>query len=77
MAHIAGITIEKDSKGKAKYMRIDLRKYGQRLREFIKEVGLEDEISPYDPKFVAKIKQGEKEIAEGKTHKINLDDLWK
>jgi hypothetical protein len=33
--------------------------------------------SPYDPEFVAKIKKSRKQAAEGKTVKIDLDDIWK
>jgi hypothetical protein len=33
--------------------------------------------SPYDPAFVAKIKESEQDYKNGKIHKINLDDIWK
>jgi hypothetical protein len=33
--------------------------------------------SPYDPEFVAKIEKSRKQAAEGKTVKIDLDDIWK
>ncbi len=33
--------------------------------------------SPYDPEFVAKIEESRKQVAEGKTVKIDLDDIWK
>lgn len=33
--------------------------------------------SPYDPEFVAKIKEGEKQFQEGKGVKIDLENLWK
>ena len=33
--------------------------------------------SPYDPDFVAKIEKSRKQAAEGKTVKIDLDDIWK
>ena len=33
--------------------------------------------SPYDPEFVCKIEQSRKQTAEGKTVKIDLDDIWK
>jgi hypothetical protein len=33
--------------------------------------------SPYDPEFVAKIERSRKQAAEGKTVKIDLDDIWK
>jgi len=33
--------------------------------------------SPYDPEFVAKIKEGEKQFEEGKGVKIDPEHLWK
>lgn len=33
--------------------------------------------SPYDPEFVAKIGNSRKQATEGKTVKIDLDDIWK
>ena len=33
--------------------------------------------SPYDPEFVSKIEKSRKQAAEGKTVKIDLDDIWK
>lgn len=33
--------------------------------------------SPYNPEFVAKIEKSRKQAAEGKTVKIDLDDIWK
>ena len=35
------------------------------------------EESPYNPEFVAKIMEGEKNRLEGKMTRINVDDLWK
>ena len=35
------------------------------------------EESPYDPEFVKKIEQGDKDILQGKTIKITLDEIWK
>ncbi len=32
--------------------------------------------SPYDPEFVAKIKQGDEDVEAGRTTKIILDDIW-
>lgn len=32
---------------------------------------------PYDPKFVAKIQESRQQAKEGKTVKIELDDIWK
>ncbi len=33
--------------------------------------------SPYNPEFVAKIKQGEKDLREGKGVRVTLDEIWK
>ncbi len=33
--------------------------------------------SPYNPEFVAKMKESRKQAKEGKTVKIELDDIWK
>ena len=60
MIHTAGVTIERNAHGKAKFARIDLRKYGERLMPFFKEIGVSVEESPYDPEFVKMIKEAEK-----------------
>lgn len=39
-----------------------------------------EEESPYNPEFVAKIKQGDRDIKAGKGRKVSLDELnrlWK
>ncbi|WP_448699977.1 DUF2683 family protein [Mucilaginibacter sp. AW1-3] len=36
-----------------------------------------EEESPYDPKFVDKVKRGEKAMQEGKGVKVDMDNLWK
>jgi hypothetical protein len=33
--------------------------------------------SPYDQEFVDKIEKSRKQAAEGKTVKVDLDDIWK
>lgn len=33
--------------------------------------------SPYDPEFVDKIEKSRRQAAEGKTVKIDVDDIWK
>lgn len=35
------------------------------------------EVSTYNPEFVAKILESKKSRLEGKTTRINVDDLWK
>ncbi len=77
MARVTGITIEKDVHGNARYARIDLRKYGKFLNPFLKKLGIETEVSPYNKKFVEKIRKGEDQIASGNTHKLDLNDIWK
>ena len=37
----------------------------------------ESKSSPYNPEFVAKIEKSRQEIREGKSVKIDLDDIWK
>lgn len=36
-----------------------------------------EEADIYDPKFVEKIKRGEKAMQEGKGVKVDIDNLWK
>lgn len=53
------------------------------VTEFVKKIGGKVkkqnnvEKSPYDPKFVAKIRQGEEDFKNGKFVKIAIEDLWK
>ena len=77
MAHIAEITIEKDKSENARSARIDLTKYWKQLSAFFQELGIQDEVSIYDPKFVAKIKRSEKQAEEGKVQRLDLNELWK
>ncbi|MFO7701981.1 MAG: hypothetical protein R6V37_03190 [Psychroflexus maritimus] len=37
---------------------------------------LEEPESPYNPEFVAKIKNAEKEIEDGKTFLLETDSIW-
>ena len=39
MGRIAGITIERDTRGHARYARIDLRKHGEKVMPFLEEMG--------------------------------------
>ncbi|MFT4204464.1 MAG: hypothetical protein QM610_11210 [Chitinophagaceae bacterium] len=43
----------------------------------IKIVEQKDAQSPYDPEFVAKIRESEQQIREGKFTAIRTGDLWK
>jgi len=49
------------------------------LKAFMKalKISFEEEKSPYDTEFVAKILQGDEDIKAGRTKKIKLDDIWK
>ena len=50
------------------------------IKAFFKALNIKFEVatdSPYDPKFVDKIEKSRKQAAEGKTVKIDLDDIWK
>ncbi|MDR3286477.1 MAG: hypothetical protein LBT27_03440 [Prevotellaceae bacterium] len=59
-----GIKIERDDNGIARYARIDLRKYGKVLAPFFKKIGIDTELSPYNPEFVAKIKKAESQASK-------------
>lgn len=39
MARISGIQIEKDHKGRPAYIRINIKKHGEKLRPFLEEIG--------------------------------------
>jgi hypothetical protein len=49
------------------------------MKSFMKafKISFEEEASPYNPDFVKMIKQGDKDLAEGKGVIIDLEDLWK
>lgn len=50
------------------------------IKAFFEALKIDFEItkdSPYNPDFVAKIEKSRKQVAEGKTVKIELDDIWK
>ena len=49
----------------------------QALKTFLEEQHIEFEESSYDPEFVAKIRQGERDLKDGKGVIISLEDLWK
>ncbi len=49
--------------------------------ELVKNLGFvvvnesENKEEPYDPEFVAKVKQGDRDIAEGKGIKMSIDEF--
>lgn len=50
------------------------------IKAFMKALNIKFEVdkdSPYNPDFVKKIKDSQKQSKEGKTVKIDLDDIWK
>jgi hypothetical protein len=50
------------------------------LKAFVKALKIKFEVStekPYDTDFVAKIKESRQQANEGKTVKMDLDDIWK
>ncbi len=50
------------------------------LKAFIKALKIKFEITkkkPYDPDFVAKIQKSRQQAHEGKTVKMDVDDIWK
>jgi hypothetical protein len=72
-----GITFETNMRGEKTFVRINMKKYGDELFSFFRTIGIESEVSPYNKNFVEKIKRGEQAIKEGKTCKVDLDNLWK
>jgi anti-sigma28 factor (negative regulator of flagellin synthesis) len=73
----AGITIEHNAKGVPTFARIDLKKYGKELKEFLSAKGISIEESPYNQEFVAKIKQSKEQIRNGEYQIIKTENLWK
>lgn len=57
----------------------DSKEKSNAIKAFMKalKISFKETKSPYNPEFVAKIKQGEEDIKAGKTRKISLDDVWK
>ncbi len=50
------------------------------IKAFFEALNIKFEVTKdisYDPEFVSKIERSRKQAAEGKTVKIELDDIWK
>lgn len=50
------------------------------IKAFMKALNIKYEVAkdtPYNPDYVKKIKASQKQANEGKTVKIELDDIWK
>jgi hypothetical protein len=73
MAQTTGITIERNANGVPSYAHIDIRRYGDQLKDFFSSNGVKIEESPYNPEFVAKIKSQEGMPGV----KIKASDIWK
>jgi hypothetical protein len=73
----SGIVIERNLQGTPIFAHIDLRKYGNELKDFLSSKGVTTEESPYNPEFVAKIRRSKQQIANGQYKIIKTEDLWK
>ena len=67
-----GIYIEHNASGIPAFARIDLKKYGERLRDFFTSEGVALKEVPYDPHFVAQIKAQESMPGV----KVKASDIW-
>jgi hypothetical protein len=70
-----GITIERNAHGIPHFARIDLKKHGNELKDFSSK-GIVVEESPYNPKFVKKIKQSRKEYENGQFEVVDPENFW-
>jgi hypothetical protein len=76
MAQTAGITIERNANGVPSFVRIDIKRYGDQLKDFFSSNGIKVEESPYDTKFISKIKQSQKEYENGECEVVKLESFW-
>ena len=67
-----GVTAELDMKGNIKSFTVNTKKCTESVKAFFEELGFRIEKSPYDPKFVKKIK--EQKDLPGQI--IKADDIW-
>ena len=72
MARVAGITVERTTKGKPKYVRIDLRKHTEFL-PMLEEKGVEIE-SPI--KWTAKMKRSFAQAKNGEWKVGDINNFW-
>ncbi|GHT38378.1 hypothetical protein AGMMS49965_01550 [Bacteroidia bacterium] len=84
MKTLAEVTYEKDTRGRASSVLIDIQNSTrEEVQELIDEIfanrNVDGQIeqSPYNPEFVAKIKQSEKDFKEGNYTTRTIEDLWK
>jgi len=72
MTKIAGITVERTSRGIPRYVRIDLSKHKD-LIPFLEEKGF---ISEPDIKLTSKMKKSIKEAENGEVKKVDFNNFW-
>ena len=68
MSQAAGIIIEHNAKGAPTFAHIDLKRYGDKLKDFFASEGVYIEKTLYNSEFVEKIRRAEKQ----KSKKIDL-----
>ncbi|GHT39475.1 hypothetical protein AGMMS49965_05580 [Bacteroidia bacterium] len=80
MKTLAAVTYEKDARGRASYVHIDIQKSTrEEVQELIDEIFANRNVdgqveqSPYNPEFVAKIRRREKQ----ESISIDYHNLWK
>jgi len=72
---IQGITIERSNRGKSRFVKIDLDKYGDNktLNRFFKE----NEFEVEEPvKWSKKMLEAFKEVENGEWERGNIDNFW-
>ena len=74
MTRIAGITADRTARGRATFIRLDVRKYGENpnLQNFFNDVGFE--VEPI--KWTAKMKRSFAQAKNGETTPVDLDNFW-
>ncbi|GHV68086.1 hypothetical protein FACS1894199_14790 [Bacteroidia bacterium] len=90
METMTGVRYEKDTRGRSRYVRIDLDKCSVTMDELQvllneimsnkrnrRAVSQVEEAPPYNPEFVAKIKQSDKDFKDGNYTVRAIEDLWK
>ncbi|MDR2041038.1 MAG: hypothetical protein LBP98_01815 [Tannerella sp.] len=71
----AGITFKRNTCGVPALVGIDLKRHGDKLKDFFASGQVELDESPYYPEFVAKIRRSEEQIAVGKFKVVKTDDF--
>lgn len=71
MTKVAGITIEKNTKGVPRYVRIDLKKHAD-IIPFLEEKGV---LSEPEVKFTTKMKRSIQEAKNGEVYERDLNDI--